>query len=254
MSPSAFFSRHPLRPLPAVPVPVLVFLPLVLIFQLGWHHVQDPPSARADQLPDAPTRQVMQLASLGEPIALAKALNLWLQAFDNQPGISIPFRELDYRHVRNWLETIIQLDPTGHYPLLAAARLYGEVPSPARQRQMLDFVYEKFLEQPGSRWPWMAHAVLVAKHRLHDLPLALKYARAIADNANGTGIPNWARQMVIFVLEDLGEREAARVLIGGLLASGQITDPHELNFLNERLEQNRSPGSRTRRYSHYSKE
>ena len=43
--------------------------------------------------------------------------------------------------------------------------------------------------------------------------------------------------MEIFILEDLNELEAARVMIGGLLASGRITDRGELHFLNGRLEE-----------------
>ena len=41
--------------------------------------------------------------------------------------------------------------------------------------------------------------------------------------------------MRIFILEDLGEIEAARVLMGGLLASGEVTEEKEIRFLTERL-------------------
>jgi hypothetical protein len=177
----------------------------------------------------------LRLVSLGDPLALARFLNLWLQVFDNQPGISVPFRELDYTRVRGWLNASLELDPRGHYPLLAAARLYGEVPDPAKQRQMLDFIYEKFLEAPNERWPWLAHATLIARHQLHDQPLALKYAHSLADRTTGSQVPHWARQMEIFVLEEMGETEAAEILIGGLLQSGQINDPHEFRFLTDRL-------------------
>jgi len=37
------------------------------------------------------------------------------------------------------------------------------------------------------------------------------------------------------VLEDIGEYETAKILLGGLLASGAITDAHEARFLTERL-------------------
>jgi hypothetical protein len=43
-------------------------------------------------------------------------------------------------------------------------------------------------------------------------------------------VPAWARELEIFIAEDMNERDA-RALIGGLLRSGQITDPHELQFL-----------------------
>ena len=43
--------------------------------------------------------------------------------------------------------------------------------------------------------------------------------------------------MEVFILEDMGELEAARIMLGGLLESGQITDPGELRFLRHRLEE-----------------
>ncbi len=233
------------RPVQQVPGVTLAVLLLGLVLQLGWHHSLPPAQASADELPGTPATGLLTIASLGDPVALSKFLNLWLQVFDNQPGISIPFRELDYHKVRGWLQASLDLDPAGHYPLLAAARLYSEVPDPDRQRLMLDFIYKKFLESPNTRWRWLAHSVLIARHRLEDLPLALKYAKALADKATGARVPHWAQQMDIFVLEDMGETEAAQIVIGGLLANGQVTDPHEFRFLSGQLErlQGKAPAS-----------
>jgi hypothetical protein len=47
--------------------------------------------------------------------------------------------------------------------------------------------------------------------------------------------PAWVRQMEPFILEDMNELEAARILIGGLLASGQITDQREIMMLDRHL-------------------
>ncbi len=41
--------------------------------------------------------------------------------------------------------------------------------------------------------------------------------------------------MTILVLEDMGELEAAQILIGGLVDGGEITDPNELKFLEDKL-------------------
>jgi hypothetical protein len=43
--------------------------------------------------------------------------------------------------------------------------------------------------------------------------------------------------MEIFVLEDMNELEAARIMLGGMLASGQLRDPGERRFLKERLDE-----------------
>lgn len=228
--------RQHQRPLNQVPVTVWLLLLAGLCLQIAWHQHMPAPQARADSLPATPASSTLHVISLGDDIALSKLLNLWLQVYDNQPGISIPFRDLDYARVRGWLEASLDLDPRGHYPLLAAVRLYGQVPDPERRMQMLEFAYEKFLEAPNTRWPWLAHAVVIARHQLKNPSLALKYARALAANATGPQVPHWAQQMSIFVLEDMGETEAARILIGGLLDSGQITDLHEFRFLSERLD------------------
>lgn len=172
---------------------------------------------------------------MGEPIATANMLTLYLQAFDNQPGISIPFKDLDYDKVESWLTSILELDPPGQYPLMMASQIYAQVPDMQKQRQMLDLTYRKFSIDPNRRWRWLAHAAIMAKHRLHDPALALRYARALSEHATASSVPDWAKQMHIFVLEDMGEIETVKILLGGLLVSGTVTDPHEMHFLTERL-------------------
>jgi hypothetical protein len=219
-----------------VPRPVLATLGIGLALQIGWHAVQPGPKARAEDLGTPPPAIVLRAASFGDPIFLAYALLLRLQAFDNQPGISIPFKDLDYPRVIDWLDALLTLDPLSQYPLLLASTVYAQVPDEAKQRLMLDFAYRRFMEDPVRRWPWLAHASVMARHRLQDLPLALKYAQAIADHARDPSVPSWARQMHIFLREEMGEHEAAKILLGGLLASGTIQDPHEAAFLLQRLE------------------
>jgi hypothetical protein len=223
------------RPLSHVSAPVLALLAAGLALQIGLHAAAPQPRAAAPDLMPAPATSLLRLASLGEPIALAKILMLQLQAFDYQSGSKIPYKELDYARVQDWLARILDLDPEGQYPLLAASRLYAEVPDEARQRSMLDFVYRQYLLDPNRRWPWLAHATFLAKHRLQDMDLALKYAAALQKFTTSKDVPAWAATMEIFIREDLNELETARVMIGGMLAGGRITDREELNFLDGRL-------------------
>lgn len=224
------------RPLRDVPVLIWALLILSLIFQLYWHSQNSKPVARADELASPMAVQAYHLASLGEPLAMAKILNLWLQAYDRQPGISLSFKQLDYARIAQWLDLSLELDPRGRYPLLVAARVYGGVNDAERKRFMMEYIWQKFHEDPARRWPWLAHAVIIAKHELKDLPLALKYADALSEAAlAGHNLPYWARDMKLFLLEDMGEVEAVKVLIGGLLESGAISDQYELNFLSEKL-------------------
>lgn len=221
------------RPLAAVPRKVWFVLLAALAVQIAWQALRPQPVASAAALTPLPSLPALRVLAGGEPIALAGTLTLYLQAFDDQPGISIPFRDLDYRPVIQWLTTLLELDPGTQYPLLLAAQVYSQVPDPQRVRAMLDFVHTEFLRDPDRRWRWLAHACILAKHRLHDDALALAYARDIARLAPAA--PDWAKQMQIFILEDLGEVESAKILLGGLLAGGQIKDEHEIHFLLERL-------------------
>ncbi len=102
---------------------------------------------------------------------------------------------------------------------------------------MLDLVYRRYREDPARRWPWLAHAALVARHQLNDMALARQYAQALRTQPGAAALPLWARELEIFIAADMGEAESARTLIGALLSSGQISDPHELAFLAHRLEQ-----------------
>lgn len=228
------------RTISKVPRWVLLLLGIAFCAQVTWQALQPRPSARAEALGAPAEPALLRPLALGEPIALAQLLTLYLQAFDNQPGVSVPFLDLDYSRVTAWLGTILELDPVGQYPLLMASQIYAQVPDEAKQRRMCGFVREQFDRDPNRRWRWLAHCAIMVKHRLGDTRLALSYAEAITRRARLAS--NWARQMRIFILEDLGELEAATVLLGGLLASGEVTEPKEIHFLTERLKELKAAG------------
>lgn len=226
---------HKDRAVGDVPNSVKIFLVLALMLQLLWHSQQDPLVAEAEDLAAPLSVRTYVMSSLGEPIAASKLLNLWLQAFDNQPGASLSFHQLNYPRLTKWLDTILELDPEGHYPMLVAARVYGSVQDPVKQRIMMDYIFYKFNEDPNKYWRWLAHVVITAKHELKDFDLALKYANALAEKATGKNVPYWAKDMKIIVLEDMGQVEAAKILVGALIESKEITDPYELNFLTQKI-------------------
>jgi len=223
-----------LRPLSAVPLWICVLLALALGLQIASRLASPALQASAD-LPPAPRAEALRLASFAEEPAAARLAMLYLQAFDYRANNRIPYQKLDYGRLIGWLDAILALDPRSDYPLFSAARIYAENPDPARSRQILEYVYRAFLDDPDRRWPWLAHGALLAKHRLHDLPLALRYAQAVERYTTNPNVPSWAKQMQIFILEDMNELEAARTMIIGLLESGRIHDPAEIRFLKERL-------------------
>lgn len=228
-------ARGRLRAFRDVPLPTRVMLLAAFVANVGWQAAQPPPRARAAALPAPPSAAVVRVLAGGDARLAARLVMLWLTSFDVQPGVSVPYAALDYARLRAWLALALELDPIAQYPLLAASRLYGDIPDRARSRVMLDFVAACFAADPARRWPWLAHAVFVAQHRLGDVERARRYARLLAAVPDSAAVPPWARQLEIFVLENVGELESARILLGGLLDSGRITDKREHAFLTRRL-------------------
>ncbi|HTD89262.1 MAG TPA: hypothetical protein VK663_01260 [Burkholderiales bacterium] len=224
---------EPERNFSSVPRWVVAVFVAALVAHGAMRFFEPRPPAVATAL-EAPLPAVLlRMLSLGEPQVLSQWLTLYLQAFDNQPGISVPFASLDYARVIAWLKTALTLDPAAQYPLMMASQLYGQVNDEVRQRNMCAFVHREFLDHPDMRWRWLAHCAIMARHRLKDMPLALRYADDIAKHAGNAS--SWARQMRIFLLADMGEAQRAAVLLGGLLAGNEVTDPKELHFLTEQL-------------------
>lgn len=225
------------RPVTSVPGWILGLLAAALAAQLGWGALRFGSERTARDLPPAPAPGALRLASLGEPAALARLAMVWLLAFDSRGDNAVPYQRLDYTRLIGWLDAILALDPKSELPLFAAARIYAENPDPAKMRAMLEFVFAKFPGDPNRRWPALAHAALLAKHRLKDLPLSRRYAATLEHLTTDPSVPLWAKQMEIFILEDMNELEAARIMLGGLLATGRVRDPDERWFLEGHLKE-----------------
>jgi hypothetical protein len=226
--------RAELRPIATVPFWVCALLAVSLGLQFAWQATR-PALAGRSELPEPPRPEALRLASFAEEPGAARLAMLYLQSFDYRANNQNSYQNLDYVRLTGWLDAILALDPRSDYPLFSAARIYAENLDAERSRHMLHYIYRTFLDDPNRRWPWLAHAALVAKHRLKDLPLALRYARAVQESTTDPGVPSWAKQMEIFILEDMNELQAARTMISSLLESGRIHDPAEIVFLRGRL-------------------
>ncbi len=223
------------RPLTFVPLSAIILLVIGLCAQMLWHFSHPIKPSGAEKLPDPPALHVLQLASFGEPVALSKILLLYLQTFDDQPGVRSAFRALDYDEVETWLNLTLQLDPRSQYPLFLASRIYGASGDLTRQRKMFDFVYRQFFIDPNRRWDSLAYAAIMTRHRQKDLPKAHFYAQALREHVTDKNVPSWVRQMDIFILEDMTDYGKAAELLRALLQSGEVTDLAEYQFLTHRL-------------------
>lgn len=221
------------RPIKLLKPWVFAIFGIALITQLSFHHFSLKGDKSTTNLKPAPNSSISKILSMGEHSAIAKITLLWLQSFDSQSGIKLRYNQLDYTNLGNWLDTILDLNPSSDYPLLLASQIYTMVPDTDKKRQALEYVYTKFLENPNKHWRWLSQCAVIAKHQLKDFDLALKYAKGIREKASAA--PTWARQMEVLLLDDIGEYQTAEIILGGLISSKQYRDEKELAFLQEKL-------------------
>lgn len=174
---------------------------------------------------------MLSLASLGERAAAATGAVLFAQSFDAQAGRVVPIKALDISRIQQWLALAAELNPTSAYPSFLSSRLYAEQAPPKLTREILQWIARLHRQHPQTHWPALAHAVHLARHRLLDQPLARTLAAELSATPEHVSIPPWARQMQAFLQTDNTELEDAQALIGGLIASGQITDERAIAVL-----------------------
>lgn len=185
-------------------------------------------------LPPAPNPRMLEAADIGENAFAAQLLSLYVQGFDAQPGVRGTLQHIDYAVLEQWLAAISSLDRESVYPLQLAL-LYSRVNDADKKRRMLEFVHRAFLQNPNRRWRALAEASVIARHELADLPRALRYAKSLEHYTSGPGVPGWVQQMHLLMLADMGERERAKIVLGGLIASGKVHNAYELRLLEQRL-------------------
>jgi len=224
-----------MRPSRDVGIGVWIAIVVALAAQCAWstraRHLDILPVA----LPSAPALPTLEAFAFGDPAAASYLISLQLQSVDDGFARASGFAQLHYGHLSDWLSVALDLDPVGHYPLLLASHVYAQVQDPARQRTMIDLVRVQANKDLSRRWQWLAHVSIMARHRLHDPRLALSLASDLAYAPASIDMPGWARQMAVFLHEDLGEHDAASALLGGLLHSGTVRDANEAAFLARTL-------------------
>lgn len=208
---------------------VWLFLILIIGAIILWRGSDQYNRPNIVSLPSVPSVSAMNFMAASDSSFAYRILMFWLQQFDVQAGQYISYRDLDYENLTLWLNAINQLEPSSQYAMLLATRVYSRVADHERMKLMLEYVYREFIKNPDKNWRWLAEATITAQHKLKDQQLALKYATALAEQ-NSEEIPYWAKDIRLIILENLGELEQVKLLVGGLIANKTVTDPNEIRF------------------------
>jgi hypothetical protein len=211
-----------------------------LAANVAFHRLNPPAWSDLGHLDAPPPAAAVRVTSLNENTFAAYLVLLYLQDFNVPLGRATPLADMERGTVIRWLDLATDLDPGSRYPFLLAARHFAETGTPEQRRPLLDWIYRRFQERPNERWPWLVHAVFVARHMLHDNALAEHYAAALT-RVTDPNAPSWVAQMELLLRADLGETADAEVILGGLIKAGQIRSPAELKFLESRIAAPQAP-------------
>ena len=224
------------RPFTQIPRPLLAGFVLILLTQLVAHQLSLLPDANDYQPLSAPfSASTYRSLAMGSDHLLSYLLAIRLQLHDNQAGKHVRYERMDYAVLVRWLEQIDQLNTNSEYPVMLAARVYSQVNDQQRLRVIIDYVQTQFAKNPQLHWRRQAEAIVIAKHRLGDLTLALALAEQLSNQPAHIVMPQWARDMQFLILAELNEFETGIALITALLQSGSITDADEKRFLKAKL-------------------
>jgi hypothetical protein len=142
----------------------------------------------------------------------------------------------DFAKLYAWFLLLDSLDDESNYIPFVASYYYSQTQYVPDVRYVVDYLYQYSIFRVQQKYWWLAQAVYLAQHKLHDSDLALKLAAPLehADNA-----PFWVRQLPAFVHESRGEMGDAMRIMEDIRANSKDIPPGELRFMtyfvNERL-------------------
>lgn len=184
-------------------------------------------------VPPVPSEAGILMRGLSDAQFSHRSSALTLQTLGDSGGKITPLKDYDYNKLRSWFFRLHGLDPASDHMPMVAAYYFGATRVPGDVRMVIDYLAMAGGIPVGDKWRWLAQAVYLAQHRLHDLDLALDLAYRLSRIPGD--LPMWARQMPAFVLKEKGEREAARLILENLIATQSNLDPKEVNFMRAYL-------------------
>jgi len=197
-----------------------------------------------DTVEPPPPKALRDLMGFGDGQMLFRGLGLALQHAGDTGGRVTPLRSLDYANVVAWLDVLDDLDRTSVLAPMLAAFHFGQSPVPADVARVVEWLIDAAQADPARRWRYLAHGAVIAKHRVKDLDLALRAARALAA-LPAADRPLWTRQMPAFILSDMGEAEQAAAVYAAILKEGmEDLPPEEVLFMLRAVEHLRGESAR----------
>jgi len=145
-------------------------------------------------------------------------------------GRAVPLKDLDYEALEAWFHLLDAFDSRSNLVPVIAGYWFGFTQNTADVRHVIDYLLARAEIDEETGWRWRMQAMYLAKHRMGDLDLALEIATDAAER-DDPNAPFFMAQMPAFVLEDLGEEEAALILLLAIQEANPDLPDDEARFL-----------------------
>lgn len=191
--------------------------------------------AKWEGVPPVPTVRSATLMTLGDPELSYRFLALTLQNLGDTGNDVTPLKDYNYKRLGQWFFLLHALDPLSDHVPMIAAYYFGGTRIPKDVAPVVDYLAVAGQIPVGEKWRWLAQAAFLARHRMNNLDLALDLAYKLAKLPNSGEMPQWARQMPAFILNQKGDRAASRQLMENMLVTDNTVHPQEINFMKAYL-------------------
>ena len=187
---------------------------------------------RWPNVPPPPGEIGVTASFLGDKAFAYRVWGMALQNFGNTGGDYRPLKNYNYTHLGQWFDLLDRLDPHSDYVPLLAAYYFGGTQNPKEQLPPVIEYLEKVGSYPeGEKWRWLAQAMYLARHKMEDMPEALRLAKELAAMYR-PGMPAWTAQTQALIATEMGDKQAAYMLLRTMLATeAEHMHPNEVNFM-----------------------
>jgi hypothetical protein len=184
-------------------------------------------------VPPVPTVLAAKGMGFGDAQFAFRAIGIMLQNLGDTGGRDTPLERYDFTALSQWFFLENTLDPKSNYIPALAGYYFGSVQDPQKLYPIIDYLRAIGASTEGDKWRWLAHGVFLARFEMKDMDLALDLAKQLAAHPT-PGLPHWARQMPVFVLNAQGNKEEALGMMIEMLKAGEgKMTVQEINFTKD---------------------
>jgi len=206
---------------------LMVFVSLNIVLWSYSHEIK----VKWINVPPVPSEFGSVVFALGDKQLAYRTYGVMLQNLGDSDGDTKPLTVYNYDTLGEWFMMMDHLDPRSDFVPLLAAYYFGATPQGEDLGPVISYLGHVG-QYPGyEKWRWLAQAVYLARFRFKDNDIALKHAYKLSA-LHRPGMPMWAKQMPAFVMNDIGDKEAALQLMTSIMVEqGDKIHPNEVNFM-----------------------